>query len=269
MRPLVIIQARMGSTRLPGKVLKPILGRPMLWHIVRRMRYVPGVADVVVATSDKPGDKLIHRFCRENGIAFFAGSETDVLDRFYRTAAKYNGDPLIRITGDCPFADPEIVAKLLRFYESGCYDFVGVATGAGAIFLDNGRFPDGLDAECFSFAALELAWREATDLLDREHVTPYIWRNKQLFRCGTLDSEHDYSNLRWTVDHEADFQLVSRVYEELYREDKPFLMNDILCYMARHPELAKSNQAFIGKEGYLKFWESSVNPRSQKKEGDQ
>ena len=255
MRPIAIILARMGSTRMPGKVLKPILGRPMLWYIVQRVRRVPGVVEVVVATSEQPGDEPIRHFCREYDIASFAGSESDVLDRFYQVAVQYAGDPLIRITGDCPFVDPEVVERLLELYKTGNYNLIGVATGAGAIFLDGGRFPDGLDAECFSFAALERAWREATEPSDREHVTPYIWRVPGRFRVGMLKAEKDYSNLRWTVDNEADFQLVSQVYEALYREDKLFLMADILNYLAQHPEIAKMNQDFIGKEGYREIWE--------------
>jgi len=262
MRPVAIIQARMGSTRLPGKALKPILGRPMLWYIVQRARWVPGVAEVV-ATSDQPGDEPIRRFCQEYGIALFAGSESDVLDRFYQAAIQYAGDPLIRITGDCPFVDPEVVGHLLELYKTGDYDHVGVATGAGAMFLDGGRFPDGLDAECFGFATLERAWREATEPSDREHITPYIWRVPGRFRVRRLKAEKDYSHLRWTVDNEADFQLVSHVYEALYREDEPFLMSDILGYLASHPELAAINQAFIGKEGYLEVWEPGGGQNKQ------
>lgn len=257
MRPVAIIQARMGSTRLPGKVLKSIQGRPMLWYIVQRMRWVPSVIEVVVATSDQLGDKPIQRFCQEHGIALFVGSEDDVLDRFYQAAIRYRGDPLIRITADCPFVDPELVGRLLELYRSGRYDHVSVATGAGALFLDDGRFPDGLDAECFSFEALERAWREATEPSDREHVTPYIWRVPRRFQLGMLKAERDYSDLRWTVDSEADFQLVSQVYEALFREDKPFLMADILNYLAQHPELARMNQDLIGKEGYRELWESA------------
>ncbi len=265
MKTAAIIQARMGSTRLPGKVLKPILGRPMLWYIVQRIRWVPGLAQVVVATSDQPGDEPIRRFCRDHRIAMFAGSEDDVLDRFYRAAIQYAGDPLIRITGDCPFVDPEVVGRLLKHYETGSYDHIGVATGAGAMFLDGGRFPDGLDAECFSFAALERAWREATEKDDREHVTSYIWRVPGRFRVGILKAEEDYSHLRWTVDNEADFQLVSQIYEALYREDMPFLMADILRYLASHPELAAINQSFIGQEGYLKLWKLTAQTDAKDK----
>lgn len=255
MNAIAIIQARMGSTRLPGKVLLEILGTPMLGHIVERVSLAPGVAGVVVATSDQPADAPIRAFCRERSIVFFAGSEQDVLDRFYRAAADNSADPVIRITGDCPFADPGVIGRLLALYGSGGYDHVGVATGAGAIFLEGGRFPDGLDAECFSFAALKRAWREATLPADREHVTPYIWRNKDLFRCGNLLADGDFSSMRWTVDNSADFEFATGVYAGLYRPGKPFCMTEVLDYVLAHPELAELNRSFIGQEGYRKLWQ--------------
>ncbi len=255
MNPVAIIQARMGSTRLPGKVLRPLLGQPTLWHIVQRVRQVPGLRQVVVATSDQSGDEPIRRFCQEAGVACFAGSEHDVLDRFYQAAVACSGDPLLRITGDCPFADPQIIGRLLAMYQSGQYDHVGVATGAGAVFLDGGRFPDGLDAECFSFVALARAWQEAVSPSDHEHVTPYLWRQPNLFRLGLLKSEIDYSRLRWTVDNEVDFHLVAVVYQALYREDVAFLMDDILAYLQANPDLAAMNQSLIGQEGYLALWQ--------------
>jgi spore coat polysaccharide biosynthesis protein SpsF len=253
-RPVAIVQARMGSSRLPGKVLRPILGRPMLSHIVERLRAVPGLPAIVVATSDQPGDDPVRAFCLAESVACFSGSETDVLDRFYRAAVREDGDPLVRITGDCPLADPELIARLLELYGTGGYDHVAVATGAGAIHLNGGRFPDGLDAECFSFAALERAWHEATQPSDREHVTPYIWRNRNLFRCSLLMSESDHSTLRWTVDNEEDFRMVSAIYEALYRPGRPFGMSDVLHLLSSNPALAATNRAFIGREGYGALW---------------
>lgn len=260
MNPVAIIQARMGSSRLPGKVLKPILGRPMLWHIVHRLRFVPELVDVIVATSDQPENDPIRQFCTAENITVFSGSENDVLDRFYQAALLYKGDPLLRITGDCPFVDPEIISDLLDLYRAADADHVGVATGAGAIHLAGGRFPDGLDAECIRFTALEKAWRKAHEASDREHVTPYIWRNKNIFRCDVLESKKDYSQLRWTVDNEEDFQLVSQVYGALFNDKQPFLMNDILDYLSANPEITELNQAFIGKEGYQKLWDIKDHP---------
>jgi len=244
----------MGSTRLPGKVLRGIIGHPMLWHVVQRVRHAPGVAEVVVATSDRSSDEPIRRFCQEEEIPCFAGSEEDVLDRFYQTARKFTADPVLRITGDCPFVDPVVIGRVLELYQSGQYDHVGVATGAGAVFMDGGRFPDGLDTECTRFDALERAWREATELSDREHVTPYLWRVAGRFRLGSLKAQKDYSSLRWTVDNEADFDLICKVYEALYHQERPFLMEDILQFFASNPDLAKANRDFIGQEGYEKLW---------------
>jgi spore coat polysaccharide biosynthesis protein SpsF len=247
----------MGSTRLPGKVLRPLAGRPMLARIVERVRACPSVAAVVVATSDREGDEPIRQLCAAERIECFAGSEQDVLDRFYRAARHAGGDPLIRITADCPLVDPGLIAKLAALFAEGHYDHVGVATGAGAIFLGQGRYPDGLDAECFSAAALERAWREATSPQDREHVTPFIWRQSDLFRTGHVTSPVDYSQLRWTVDNEADFELIARIYEALYRPDRVFGMDDVLEYLAAHPDIAATNEAFVGKEGYLEIWQGS------------
>ena len=252
--PVAIVQARMGSTRLPGKVLKPILGRPMLAHILERLQAVSAIGAVLVATSDREGDEPVRAFCREHGIGCFAGSERDVLDRFYHAAVHENADPIIRITADCPLVDPELVSRLLAMYDIAQFDHVAIATGAGAIYLEGGRFPDGLDAECFSLQALSRAWREATDPPDREHVTPYIWRNKQLFRCGHLLSDGDYSTLRWTVDNEQDLALVSKIYEALYRDGRPFGWRDVLRLLAENPALAEANRAFIGQEGYRELW---------------
>jgi spore coat polysaccharide biosynthesis protein SpsF len=254
---VAIIQARMASTRLPGKVLRPLAGRPMLAQIVDRVRACPAVANVVVATSDRDVDEPIRQLCAADAIDCFAGSEQDVLDRFYRAAARFDGDPLIRITADCPLVDPPLLTKLVARFAEGLYDHVGVATGAGALFLGQGRYPDGLDAECFSRAALERAWREATSPPDREHVTPFIWRQTDLFRIGQLTSPVDYSRLRWTVDNEADFALIARIYGALYRSDRVFGMDDVLRYLAEHPEIAAGNDAFIGKEGYLDVWQGS------------
>ena len=259
--PIVLIQARMGSTRFPGKVLKPILGKPMLWHIVRRVRFARGLSDVVVATSDRVEDEVIRTFCHKQGINVFAGSETDVLDRFYRAALVYHGDPVLRVTADCPLIDPELIERLLGLYASGSYDHVSVATGAGALFLDGGRYPNGLDAECFSFASLEQAWSQATESSDREHVTPYIWRIPDRFRCYMLKSQIDYSHLRWTVDYEDDYLMVTRIYEELYREEAPFLYREIVDYLERHPDLGLLNQAHIGQEGYARVWRPGGSER--------
>lgn len=254
MPPIAIIQARMGSTRLPGKVLKPILGYPMLWHIVQRANRIKGLSNVVVATTDLASDEPVRLFCQENDISLYSGSENDVLDRFYLASAEYSGDPIIRITGDCPLVDSELITRLLEYYLQGGYDHAGIATGAGAIFLEGYRYPDGLDAECFSFAALERAWLDAKKPSDREHVTPYIWLRPEVFKLGVLKSEKDFSHLRLTVDNEEDFKLISKIYEALYSQNNRFSLSDVLECLRKCPDLSSINQSYIGKERYAEIW---------------
>lgn len=233
----------------------------MLWHIVQRVRFARGLSNVVVVTSDRSEDKVIRSFCQDEGIHVFAGSETDVLDRFYQAAVLYHADPVLRVTGDCPLIDPQLIERLLELYASGSYDHVSVATGAGALFLDGGRYPNGLDAECFSFACLQQAWSQATESSDREHVTPYIWRVPGRFRCYMIKSPIDYSHLRWTVDYEDDYLMVKRIYQELYHEERPFLYREIVDYLNRNPDLGVINQAHIGQEGYARVWHPGESER--------
>lgn len=252
---VAIIQARLGSTRLPGKVLRPIAGRPMLWHIVKRVGAAPGIDGVVVATSDRANDRPLRDFCASEGIHCFAGSEEDVLDRFFRAAQETKASHLVRITADCPLADPEIIGRVVSTTVSGGYDYAAVATGAGAAKLREGRYPDGLDAECMRSSVLETAWREATHQLDREHVTPFIWRNTNRFKCTQLLSPVDYSTLRWTVDNQSDFDLVARIYDALYRPGETFGMQDVLSFLSQHPDVSRLNSQFVGTEGYLALHE--------------
>lgn len=254
MNKVAIIQARMGSSRLPGKVLFDILGKPMLWYIVDRVKRAKNVDTVVVATSDKPQDKKIVEFCKKYNINYFQGSEDDVLDRFYNAAKSYNADMVYRITGDCPLVDPSLIDKLYEYYKNNDIDFSGIATGAGAINEEN-RFPDGLDTECFSFEILEKAYSNATKQSDREHVTPYIWRNNDIHKIGSLKSSKDYSYMRWTVDNQEDFDIIKNIYKALYPVKKDFNMDDIIDFFENNKELFKQNSHFIGDEGYEKLWE--------------
>ena len=258
-RVIAIIQARMGSSRLPGKVLSLVCDRPMLWHIVDRVRAVRGVAGVVVATSDSSSDDTIYEFCREFQIDVYSGSLNDVLDRFYRCARSHRAEVVLRVTGDCPLFDPEIVSQMLqRFRGEGPFDHMGVATGAGVAGVSGGgRYPDGLDAELTSIDALETAWCEATQPLEREHVTPFVWKRPERFRVATHFSLVDYSHLRWTVDNQEDLDVIRRIYAALYDPHRHFVMQDVLDFLAAHPEIGQRNQHFIGHEGYKQFWEAS------------
>ncbi len=241
MKTVAIIQARMGSSRFPGKVLKPILGKPMLWYIVRRVRSARSIDEVVVAVPDTAVDEPLRQFCRDHEIPFFAGSEADVLDRFHGAAKQFGGDPVLRVTADCPLVDPQVIECLLAMYRKGEYDHVGVVAGAGAVGITSGNFPDGLDAECFSFAALEQAWTSAEDPRDREHVTRYIWRQRDKFRCGQLFADRSFPEVRLTVDHPKDFELVTMIYEALGAKNKIFLLPETVAFLEKNPQLTELN----------------------------
>jgi len=253
---VAVIQARMGSSRLPGKVLKPILDKPVLWHIVNRLRSVKKINEIVVATSDQPNDNQIKEFCASENIKCFRGSEDDVLDRFYKAASFFNATTLIRITGDCPLIDSILIKELIKYFYKNKLDFCGIATGAGTATQGfKRRYPDGLDAEIFKMKTLSIAWEEATESLYREHVTPFIWKQPERFKLGTLKSKkNDYSDLRWTIDNKEDYLLIKWIYENLYPVKKNFNMHDVLELLEKHPKKIQENKKFIGREGYEKFW---------------
>jgi spore coat polysaccharide biosynthesis protein SpsF len=234
---VAIIQARMGSTRLPGKVLAEIRGHPMLWYVVERTRAAETLDKVVVATTTQPADNVIVEFCREQGIDCFRGSEPDVLDRYYHAAREQSADAVVRITSDCPLIDPRIVDKTVRAFIAERPDYASnriVPT-----------FPRGLDTEVMSFGTLEVAWREARQPYQRTHVTPFIYENPDRFTILSVTGEHDYSAYRWTVDTPQDLELVRAVYARLGGEG--FVLNDVVRLMEREPELADINRSVAQK----------------------
>lgn len=250
-----IIQARMGSKRLPGKILKTIQGKPMLWHIVNRLKMVDEINEIIIATSEQLQDDPVFQMAEKYSISSFRGSEKDVLKRYFDTAVMVKADHLIRITGDCPVIDPQTISSLIKLYFDGNYDFCGISCGAGAANESNiRRFPDGLDAEIFSFKVLRDAHLNALSDLHREHVTPYIWQNKYIYNTGTLQPRiGDYSDHRWTVDNIEDFEFISWIYDMLYPSNQEFNLNDILDLLKKNPVVFNNNH-FIGQEGYEKFW---------------
>lgn len=237
-----IIQARTGSTRLPRKVLKDIAGRPMLWHVVERIKRCRTINTIVVATTELEEDRVILDLARSLGVESFAGATDDVLDRYYQAAKAFDADPVVRITADCPVIDPEIVDEVVEFYLSGDYD---------ACSLEGG-FPDGLDVAVFSFSALSTAWRKATLPSEREHVGPYIENHPERFHRGSYEKFGNLGHLRWTVDEERDLRFIRAIYERLYREGEIFLTGDILDLLQREPDLLEINAGIIRNEGYLK-----------------
>jgi len=231
---LAILQARTSSTRLPGKVLKPILGHPMLSLQIERIQRSKRIDKLIVATSNDHSDNDIVGLCINIQIPCFRGSLDDVLDRFYQTAMQYKPEYVVRLTGDCPLMDPEIIDKVINFYFEGDFDY---ATNSMAPYT----FPDGLDVEVYSFTVLEKAWHEALLPSHREHVTPFIRQHPEMFKVGHYKNEVDLSHLRWAVDEPEDFELVSQIYKELYPQNPTFITEDILGLINRKPSLLEIN----------------------------
>ncbi len=251
MKTVVILQARIGSTRLPGKVLLDLEGRPMLAHVVERIRRARNVQQVVVATTTSKSDDVLEQFCRAQDIAFFRGSEPDVLDRYYQTAKAFAADTVVRITSDCPLIDPEVIDRVTGIFQQGGFDYVSNTIET--------TYPDGLDTEVFSLVALERAWREATKISEREHVTPYL-RSSGHFRVRNVENDHGPSlaELRWTVDEAHDLEFVRAIYKHL-KSRPAFGMRDILKLLEEKPELQKLQGTAIMNEGYYKtLYEQAV-----------
>lgn len=212
----------MSSTRLPGKVMKPILGEPMLWRQIERITRATMIDKLVVATSLEPSDDVIADFCRSRNVACFRGALTDVLDRYYQAANVFGpADHIVRLTADCPLTDWNVIDSCVDLHLKEKSDYT-----SNTIVR---TFPDGLDVEVMTFEVLNKAWQEATTPHDREHVTPYIYRSTGRFRLVNLTQERDSSRLRWTVDTPDDFFYVCSVYEALYTRKRCFTTADIVA----------------------------------------
>jgi len=233
MSVLCILQARVSSTRLPGKVLMPILGEPMLARQLERIRRAERVDAVTVATSHEASDDDVAALCVRIGVACHRGSLDDVLDRFHQAAERSDAPHVMRLTGDCPLTDPAILDALVDVHLAGGFEYTSN--------VEERTYPDGLDAEVFTRELLDRAWREATAPYDREHVTPFMRRAVPRGRRGMLEDRSDRSNLRWTVDFPEDFAFVSRVFEELYPSDPGFGTEDVHRLLLTHPEITALN----------------------------
>lgn len=248
MKTVGIIQARTGSTRLPGKILKPILGEPMLARMLERVEQAKKLDAFVLATTDKPEDDATAILAASAGVRVCRGSESDVLDRFYTAAKDAEAETVVRMTGDCPLMDPEVIDLVVTHFEDakGAIDYCGTPS----------NYPEGLDIEVFTFAALEEAVREAKLPSEREHVTPYIKNHPERFTCDTWrEGEQDNSAMHWSVDTQADFDFVTKVYEQLYSANPCFTKDDVLALLAQRPELLEINKGGTGYEGLAKSLE--------------
>lgn len=228
-----IIQARMGSIRLAGKIFFELAGKPLIWHVVDRLKPSKKLKQIVIATTTSSGDDRIENWCVDNNVHCFRGSEDDVLDRYYHAAKSFNIQTVVRITADDPFKDYEIIDQMLEVFALNEFDC-----------LTNNNpptFPEGIDVEVFSFTALEKAWKESRDQFEREHVTQYFYRRPELFKLGNHRHSKNLSNLRWTIDYRSDYEMAKAVYEHFEGLKQSFLMNDILEFLKANPEISEIN----------------------------
>jgi len=239
-----IVQARVGSTRYPNKIFAEICGKPIIWHIINRLRYSSGIDKIVIATTINLKDDLVESWAIDNNLDVYRGSEEDVLERYYNASMKFGIDTIVRTTSDDPFKDPEIIDKVIDLFYKKNLDF--------AYNNNPPSFPEGLDAEVFSFGALETAQNKSYDNYEREHVTQYFYRNPARFRQMNLLNPVNYSYLRWTVDTQQDFDMVNTVYQHLYKENEIFLMKDILQLLERNPQIPLMNADVKRSDMYIK-----------------
>ncbi|EGO62288.1 cytidylyltransferase domain-containing protein [Acetonema longum] len=236
MRTVIIVQARMTSTRLPGKVLLPVLGKPLLAYQIERLRRVTAAAEIVIATTTNETDQPIVDLCSKMDIPFYRGSEADVLSRYYEAASLFRAEAVVRVTSDCPLIDPEIISNMIHRFHEGYPDCGYVSN----VFPRT--YPRGMDTEVFSFASLAEANKQADMPPDREHVTPYILRLHQPDRTANISCSQDHSIHRWTVDTPEDFELIRRMLESLYPVKPTFSLKDCLQTLAAHPNWALINR---------------------------
>lgn len=230
MTTAIIVQTRMTSNRLPGKVLKPVLEKPLLEYQIERLRRVKLADKIVIATTTNATDDPIVELCNAIGVTHFRGSEQDVLSRYYGAAQAIQADVVVRVTSDCPLIDPQIIDQVIQLYLDG---------DGNVDYASNSlqrSFPRGMDTEVFSFVALEQAHREATEPPQREHVTPFLYQHPERYRIVQLTSPQDLSRHRWTVDTPEDFKLICCMLEALYPQVPDFTLQDCLNLIDCHPD---------------------------------
>lgn len=229
-----IIQARCGSTRFPNKVFVDIDGKPLLWHVVNRLKYAEMIDDIIIATTVNSKDDKIEEWCKAESVKCFRGSEEDVLNRYYSASVAFPSDVVVRVTADDPFKEPAVIDKVIRKLIDEELDLV----------TNNfpPSFPEGLDCEAFTFMVLKTMEKTTWDSFEREHVTQYVYHNPDKFRIGNVVSETQLSSYRWTIDNAEDYEMVKAIYARRKAESKGMLlMDEILDILSKNPEISKIN----------------------------
>ena len=234
-----IIQARMGATRLPGKVLKILNNKSLLEFQLERIKLSERIQEIIVATTNESADDEIASLCNRRGIKVFRGSQNDVLSRYYHCAKENNASTIVRLTADCPLIDPKVIDAVIDLYFSKKVDYA-----ANTVPPETSYWPDGSDVEVFSFQALKKANEETTDISFREHVTFYFWKDTNKFLSVQLDNKQDWSNYRFTLDYPEDYEVIKLINDELLRKKLFGHIDQIIDILVSKPEIAEINKAF-------------------------
>jgi spore coat polysaccharide biosynthesis protein SpsF (cytidylyltransferase family) len=239
----IMIQARIESKRFPQKVISSIAGKPMIWHIINRLKHVKSSNQIILLTTKKTSDKILVKLAEKNNILFFTGPINDVLKRYYLCANQFSADPIVRITGDCPLVDFSLIDQIIKFYQSHDYDYVSNTIKP--------TYPDGLDVEVFSFKTLEKMYKLATKKSDREHVTSFIIQNKSKFKIFNFKNKKDLSKFRLTVDEKNDLKLIRKIYSYM-KPNTIFSSKAVYSFLKKNPDLLEINRNIIRNDGYTK-----------------
>lgn len=236
----------MGSTRLPGKILMKMNGISLLQCLFNQLQYSQLIDENILATTTNVEDDAVQDFANANSIKLFRGNSLDVLDRYYQCAKYYSADHIVRITSDCPLIDPVIADQTIDLYKQGSFDYVNN--------FYKRTFPSGTEVEVFSFNTLERAWKNANKMSEREHVTPYIYNNPELFKISHIEYKKNISKMHWAVDRIEDLQLVTALYCKIQKS--PILLQDILQIIENEPSILDINKNTNPQEGYMKSLQS-------------
>lgn len=245
MKVLAAVQARIGSTRLPGKVLMNLGDKSVLEHVVERLKRCRQISEVVVLTTISKSDLKIVDFCSSKGIRVYCGSENDVLDRYYQAAKLFDAEQIVRITADCPLIDPEVTDLTIEKHFDTDSDYT---------YNDN--YPDGLDVEVIKFSVLKTAWQKAKLVSEREHVTSFIRNYQDQFKINYIKYQRNLLSKRWTLDEKDDYLFLEKIFDNVYSLKSDFTMDDVLVYLEENPEVEKINNHIIHNEGFIKSCEN-------------
>ena len=243
MKTVIIVQARMTSTRLPGKVLKTVLGKTLLEYQIERLQRVKLADQIVIATTTNENDQSIIDLCQRISIPYYCGSEEDVLSRYYEAATLYKADTVVRLTSDCPLIDPTVIDEVINYFNKHKCDYISNT-------LDR-TYPRGMDTEVFPYKILKEAFEKAIELPEREHVTPFIYHRPEQYCLESVKLITDQSQYRWTVDTPEDFELIEKILSVLYPANPEFSMQDCLELLQKHPEWEEIN-SHIEQKAYGK-----------------